>query len=721
MKKKFTLVLLLLALPFNAQQKIAAEVNRLIAAKIQFPEFSPLIATNGPAVPGGVVSEAQYAALNKSELNRLLVSAPPAIALELPYQGETLTILLYKAEVLAEGFHVATDSEDSVPYEKGLHYRGIIKGDEVSIASFNFFRGEFNGIVSSKRLNNLVTGRLLEEGNTNRYILYSDANVTLPLQFKCNAPEPGTHFGTQWNRQPDNVQSNRCVTVYFEMDHDLYLQNGSSVANTTNWMTSVFNNVQTLFANDGITTAIKSTFIWTTPDPYEGESSFDYLGQFHVQRPVFDGDVGQLVGIDPEGLGGVAVTIAGLCSPFNFSYSDVELGFSTVPAYSWTVQVIIHELGHLFGSPHTHGCYWNGNNTAIDGCGSSAGFPEGNCPQGPIPPTLLGGTIMSYCHLVPGVGINFANGFGIQPAQRMLNHVESSGCLSTDCINTCINGVAGFTITNGINTTTVTWTDVSNTGPWEVSFAPFNEAFTSWQQVNTNSYTATGLTPNVYYKIGIRPVCSSGAIAPVQELTFAASGNACDGITFTDTGGLAGNYSNEQYLQRTFSPNAPNSLVVVTFSSFNIEEDFDFMYVYNGADTTAPLIGVFTGNVNPGTILSSAADGSLTFVFRSDIGLTLSGWDASVTCIFPLSTEDNIIAGFSYYPNPTGSTVNITSAEELTSLSVYNVTGQLLLQKDVAGLHASADLSSFADGIYIVAVKAGNSQETFRIIKNSGF
>jgi hypothetical protein len=71
---------------------------------------------------------------------------------------------------------------------------------------------------------------------------------------------------------------------------------------------------------------------------------------------------------------------------------------------------VAHEMGHSFGSRHTHACVWNGNNTAIDGCGPAAGYGyEGSCSGAPIP--SIGGTIMSYCHLT-STGINFNNGFG---------------------------------------------------------------------------------------------------------------------------------------------------------------------------------------------------------------------------------------------------------------------------------------------------------------------
>ncbi|MBL0009099.1 MAG: hypothetical protein IPP25_18495 [Saprospiraceae bacterium] len=65
------------------------------------------------------------------------------------------------------------------------------------------------------------------------------------------------------------------------------------------------------------------------------------------------------------------------------------------------------------GSPHTHACAWNGNNTAIDGCGPAAGYNEG-C-NGPLPQD---GTIMELCHLASGVGIDFNWASDLQPGDR---------------------------------------------------------------------------------------------------------------------------------------------------------------------------------------------------------------------------------------------------------------------------------------------------------------
>lgn len=719
MKKIITLLSLVCVMNFYGQQKVAGIVRERIALNASFKEFSPLQATGSIAPKSNVVNEATYATLDIPQVKDIARSKYENIRLILPYNNTQISVLLYRVELLAEGFHVDTDKQVGVSFERGAHYRGIIEGDNASIASFNFFKGEMNGIVSGAPYNNIVVGKLQRDNNTSDYIIYSDGKLNITNDFTCRASEPAneenSHKGTL---DTDDVNSARCVTAYFEMDHQLFLENGSDVVQTNNWMVSVFNNVQTLFANEGITTALKSVFIWTTPDPYFGESSFDYLFQFFQQRPAFDGDIGQLVGIDEGGLGGVAIDVAGLCSDNNVSYSDINIDFNEVPMFSWTVQVITHELGHLLGSPHTHGCHWNGNNTAIDGCGSTAGFEEGNCEIGPVPEPPAQGTIMSYCHLIPNVGVSLANGFGPQPAARILQHVNSSICLSIDCINTCINTVAVITTTATTpDSAAISWTDETSDGPWEVAVAEIGDNFTNWQLTTDNTFTFTGLDSNSYYKFGVRPICTDTAVvSATSELIFATAGDYCSGLSFTDTGGLSGNYSNNQYVVRTITPNVPGAEAVVTFTEFDTEFDFDFMFVYNGATTEAPLLGVFSGNDLPGPFTSTAPDGSLTFEFISDQFLTEGGWEATVSCV-NLSTADNALTAFAYYPNPSTGIVNITAGEEMNRVEVFNVAGQLLLNKELNSREGAIDISAFARGIYIFRVSSGTTEMNFRIIK----
>lgn len=704
-------------MPFYAQQKVAAEIQRLISKNENFQKFEPLTPADGPRTTdmGRIVNNASFASLRVNVLNEILSGKPAHIELAIPYNGSSIVVQLYRSEVLAPGFHLDTNTGKDVAFEPGIHYRGIVKGDNASLASFSFFRNAMSGIVSAQGFRNLTVHRMRDKASTGDYIIYSDAELTIPVNFNCAASD-AVDFGKKERVDPSGrgINGGNCVTVYFEIDHDIYLQNGSDITQTENWMEGLFNNIQTLFANDGIAIALQSASIWVTPDPYSGTTSYDYLEQFGFETPFFDGDVGQLIGIDPGGLGGLAYIDALCFDGYNISYVDVDLYYADVPLFSWTVEAMTHEFGHLLGSPHTHACFWNGNNTPIDGCGDIAGYPEGDCPAGPLPEQQ--GTIMSYCHLLD-TGINLANGFGIQPATLMQSRINASFCLGSDCALGCPNTVSGITVSETSPTTAVlSWTDVGG-GPWEVAFTDVNGTFTNWMEVTQSTVNIEGMTANAYYKFAVRPLCADGAGISSQVL-YASGTDWCEGAVFTDAGGFWENYSNNQNIVRTFRPSIPGEKIIVSFDVIVIEEGYDFLYVYNGNSTSAPLLAALTGFAPPQQFQSTAADGSLTFEFVSNESETMPGWIANVSCTETTAGAGDItFTNFYYYPNPTGGLVNLSSTDEMGEITVYNTTGQLLLNIPVNSVSATADISGFANGVYFFKVTGSGKEANFRIVK----
>ncbi|HEX3526366.1 MAG TPA: M12 family metallo-peptidase [Thermoanaerobaculia bacterium] len=111
--------------------------------------------------------------------------------------------------------------------------------------------------------------------------------------------------------------------------------------------------------------------------------------------------VAMLSGKGGSGASGIAWVPGSLCSTFYaVSYSQVFVS-GTTPSFG-DVLVVGHEIGHNFGSPHTH-CY----SPPIDTCYSG----ESGCYSGPTscpaPSTINGvtnveGTLMGYCHLLGG-------------------------------------------------------------------------------------------------------------------------------------------------------------------------------------------------------------------------------------------------------------------------------------------------------------------------------
>lgn len=218
-----------------------------------------------------------------------------------------------------------------------------------------------------------------------------------------------------------------------EADYDIFQDKGSG---TAGWVTGLMNEVITLYANENISSVVSQIVVWDTPSPYSSTSSSGMLSDFQNNLNGFNGDLGQLLSYQASG--GIAAGFSGICNsnPDNsLSFSNVQSSYSTVPTYSWSVMVVTHEFGHLWGSRHTHACVWNGNNTAIDGC---SGQTEGSCGLPGFP--SQGGTIMSYCHL-QSVGINFNEGFGPQPGNVIRNSVANASCTAPCGPPSCTDGI----------------------------------------------------------------------------------------------------------------------------------------------------------------------------------------------------------------------------------------------------------------------------------------
>ncbi|HRH67629.1 MAG TPA: hypothetical protein PLU53_15125, partial [Bacteroidia bacterium] len=101
---------------------------------------------------------------------------------------------------------------------------------------------------------------------------------------------------------------------------------------------------------------------------------------------------------------------------------------------------------------------------------------------------------------------------------------------------------------------------------------------------------------------------------------------------FYDSGGSTGAYVINESYTYTFFP-APGNRLRVDFNSFDTESGYDFLSIYDGNTTSAPLLFTGSGSALPGAFISSAVDGSLTFSFTSDLSINYTGWDATISCI----------------------------------------------------------------------------------------
>lgn len=140
------------------------------------------------------------------------------------------------------------------------------------------------------------------------------------------------------------------------------------------------------------------------------------------------------------------------------------------------------------------------------------------------------------------------------------------------------------------------------------------------QHYPNQSHTDPGINWNweKYYRL----INDSPAITTINSTT----GN------FYDSGGSVGNYADDERLLWLIEPTNATS-ITMTFSQFSLENNYDYLFIYDGNTIDAPLIGTYTSTNSPGTITSSGS--SLLFEFRSDCGTVAAGWAASWTSIVP--------------------------------------------------------------------------------------
>ncbi len=123
-------------------------------------------------------------------------------------------------------------------------------------------------------------------------------------------------------------------------------------------------------------------------------------------------------------------------------------------------------------------------------------------------------------------------------------------------------------------------------------------------------------------------------------ITDTVTDNTCSGF-FVDSGSFNSRYSNNENITYTLCPDTPGTSLVLNFTSFDVEDNFDFLQVYDGT-TTATLIDIYDNGNIPTSVVSTDASGCLTFVFTSDGSVTGEGWTADISCSTVLLSVNDV-------------------------------------------------------------------------------
>jgi hypothetical protein len=128
-------------------------------------------------------------------------------------------------------------------------------------------------------------------------------------------------------------------------------------------------------------------------------------------------------------------------------------------------------------------------------------------------------------------------------------------------------------------------------------------------------------------------------------------------------GGTGGNSLNRTL---TFTPSDNTKKLKLSFSSLDLETNYDYLYVYDGANTSATLVATLTGTTTPSDITATNASGQLTIRWTTDVSNTGSwgGFVATLSVPVSLPVELLYFEGIAY---PTYNVLKWATASEHNS------------------------------------------------------
>jgi hypothetical protein len=480
----------------NTGLSVKENVNRFFSGNSNIPTLDFLLKPNDNHYSDldSFISNYTVLNLNAEILNLLFQEKNDLLRLNIPINKEdiiTLNLVRYELtnnDTFTLKFLNANSTiTESAKNHTGYHYRGILENyPGNNWCSVSLFKDEVSILIATEN-GNINIGRIPKTSN---YIVYNDIHVKNVAPFECgstddtqielsteltqnekaNQPHGDDAIG-QNNSEEDivTVNENCPVSLKWVFDYSFFLGALNSGLTTSNYIISLFNNVALIYQNENISLMLNTNTVWlyntSTPpfvnyaDPNQTFLNFGYL----IHQPSsgiyineMSDDIAMFIQTNPQNLLSIAV-IDAFCTNYSingnqyhpgqasgkFALSSIEPTWQSFPYYSWSVSVVSHEMGHNFGSRHTHWCGWQGG--PIDGCVAQIEpNNDGTTCFSNYIPSLFETTIMSYCHQIYG-SINLANGFGPFPGNKIRErYMESCFCRTVGVED--VNNTSALTI-----------------------------------------------------------------------------------------------------------------------------------------------------------------------------------------------------------------------------------------------------------------------------------
>jgi len=358
--------------------------------------------------------------------------------------GATGRLVLKRFEVAAPGARISLtgpDGDSFLPLPSVAHFSGRVDGDPDSTVYVGALPDRLVAYVHTSAGHSYVGP---DESNVSYVVRMADSplNATqTEASWSCAADQlPAALTATAQPSYPaaglPDVAGFKQALVRIETDNQLYVHFGNSADNVGAYVLTLFGVINTVYEHDlDMHLTVSDVHLWTMADPYTGADTLTQLLQlgdwWHANRPIATYPRTYVHYLSGHPVSGGIAWVGVLCSgdfptgpDYGGGYGLTQV-YGTYPLQLWDQYASAHEMGHNFGSPHTH-CY----SPPIDQCYGSE-TPAPPCYSGmPHNPGTGNGTIMSYCHLLGWQYVSLV----FHPrciTEKMLPEIASSSCLAS--------------------------------------------------------------------------------------------------------------------------------------------------------------------------------------------------------------------------------------------------------------------------------------------------
>lgn len=692
------------------------------------------------------VSAPQFLSVNKESVKQILNSDYKNLEISIPLEGNAnANLKLTEFEVLAPGAVIMEETAEGrktyladIPFKC---YKGFYNNDMNSMVVLCFAENFVKGIMLTD--NNSYTLATLEENRmTDNCILYANNKIIAKQDFKCATDmlaESEDAKRSMANFNPDSPVSTTFLqaNIALEVDQITYNLYGQSIPNVSAYVLSLMGVSSALYNRDiNVKFVVPSIHVWTTTDPYTGTTSSTLLNQFrtwwNTNMQATPRTLAHFITRRSGGLGGIAwvdALCASTAAGYGYGFSNTDGPINQLPNYSWDAMVVSHEIGHNFGSNHTHSCTWPGG--PIDSCYTV----EGGCYSGPVVPRI--GTIMSYCHLT-SAGIDLRLGFGPLPKARIRQEAEIAGCMSPAAeqlllsyprggelfsTNSQVYIYWGTSLTSNVNieystNAGSTWLPAATNIPAQNNFhiwtVPYIPTTTSARlRIYDASNPSVGDSVNANFTIKV-VMTGINTISPTSQTTIVTTQNDTSKVVFswTSTGTLPGITYKWKIRKGSGAYTSFASDSNGTATRFSIRKSkLDSMAVAYGLTQDSVLCAwVATGYLGSDSTTSNV---NIVVLKTNTVGVN------SISSVVP--TEHKL---YTNYPNPFNPTTKIKfeiPKDEFVKITVYDLSGkavsELVNERLKAGVYETDfNGASLASGTYFYKIETSNFVETRKMV-----